>query len=88
MGADAKPCSSAVKIGSNADCHGDAETFDQIDRTAIFKVDTDREDFLNRLSSLLLESQTPCYAWVLMSNHAHLLLRIGGQSIASIMRGF
>ena len=56
------------------------------ERIAIFKDDNDRENFLQRLSSLLLESQTPCYAWALMTNHAHLLLRIGGLSIAGIMR--
>ncbi|MCK7482229.1 MAG: hypothetical protein M0C28_37565 [Candidatus Moduliflexus flocculans] len=33
--------------------------------------------FCERLSKLLTETQTPCYAWALMSNHAHLLLRTG-----------
>ena len=57
-----------------------------IDRTDIFLDDRDRENFLERLSDLLLESQTPCYAWALMSNHAHLLLRTGRAPIAAIMR--
>jgi len=57
-----------------------------IDRTDIFLDDRDRENFLERLSDLLLESQTPCYAWALMSNHAHLLLRTGSAPIAAIMR--
>jgi putative transposase len=57
-----------------------------IDRTTIFRDDKDRENFLERLSRHLSESQTPCYAWALMSNHAHLLLRTGGQPIASVMR--
>jgi len=33
-----------------------------IERTLIFTDDRDREDFLERLSQLLTESQTPCYA--------------------------
>lgn len=57
-----------------------------IEGTAIFRNEHDREDFFERLSSLLLESHTPCYAWALMSNHAHLLLRTGSQAIASVMR--
>jgi REP element-mobilizing transposase RayT len=57
-----------------------------IERTAIFRGDKDRENFLGRLSSLLTESQTPCYAWALMSTHAHLLLRTGSVAIAAIMR--
>ena len=56
-----------------------------IDRRVIFPDDSDRENFLKRLSDLLTDSQTPCYAWALMSNHAHLLLRTGRLAIASIM---
>ncbi len=57
-----------------------------IERTVIFSDDRDRENFLKRLSDLLTETQTPCYAWALMSNHVHLLLRTGEVAIASIMR--
>ena len=46
-----------------------------IERRNIFRVKKDREDFLERLSKLIPETQTCRYAWVLMSNHAHLLLR-------------
>jgi putative transposase len=52
----------------------------------IFADDGDRENFLERLSQLLTEAQTPCYAWALMSNHAPLLLRTGRVAIALIMR--
>ena len=38
-----------------------------IEQTAIFVDDQDREDFIKRLSGLIAESQTPCYAWALMS---------------------
>jgi putative transposase len=57
-----------------------------IERRAIFYNDKDREDFLERLFALLQETVTPCYAWALMPNHIHLLLRTGNVPIASIMR--
>ena len=57
-----------------------------IERKAIFEDDDDREDFIDRLSGLLQETATPCYAWALMTNHVHLLLRTGNVPIASIMR--
>ena len=57
-----------------------------IERTLIFTDERDRENFLERLSQLLTETQTPCYAWALMSNHAHLLLRTGSVAIAALMR--
>jgi putative transposase len=57
-----------------------------IERTVIFSDDRDRENFLERLSTLLTESRTPCYAWALVGNHAHLLLRTGAVAIASVMR--
>jgi REP element-mobilizing transposase RayT len=55
-------------------------------RNAIFEDDQDREDFLERLSRLLQEMVTPCYAWAMMTNHVHLLLRTGKVPIASLMR--
>jgi REP element-mobilizing transposase RayT len=57
-----------------------------IDRKVIFGDDRDREAFLERLARLLSETRTPCYAWALMSNHVHLLLRTGSVPMASIMR--
>jgi len=57
-----------------------------IEKKSIFQDDKDRRDFLERLSSLLQETFTPCYAWALMPNHAHLLLRTGSVPIATIMR--
>jgi REP element-mobilizing transposase RayT len=57
-----------------------------IEQKEIFRDDNDRQDFLKRLSRLLGETMTPCYAWALMTNHVHLLLRTGGVPIASVMR--
>jgi len=48
-----------------------------INRKGIFLGNDDREDFAGRLSVLLPETVTVCYAWALMSNHAHMLLRTG-----------
>jgi putative transposase len=57
-----------------------------IEKTAIFRNDKDRELFLDRLGGILLESPTPCYAWSLLSNHAHFLFRTGKIPIARMMR--
>ena len=57
-----------------------------IERRNIFKDNRDRDSFIQRLGDLLLETQTDCYAWVLMPNHAHFLFRTGGGSLASVMR--
>ena len=57
-----------------------------IERKAIFEDDQDREDFLERLSRLLQEMVTPCYAWAMMTKHVHLLLRTGKVPIESLMR--
>lgn len=57
-----------------------------IEKTAIFRDDKDRTSFLDRLGGILLDSSTPCYAWALMSNHAHFLLRTGKTGISRVMR--
>ena len=56
----------------------------RIERRKIFQDDPDRNRFVNRLGSLLCETATPCYAWVLLPNH--LLLRRGGVPIGTVMR--
>jgi putative transposase len=57
-----------------------------IERRTIFKDETDRKGFLDRLGAVLSDAATSCYAWSLMSNHVHLLLRSGTAPIASVMR--
>jgi len=57
-----------------------------IERRNIFKDNKDRDSFIQRLGDLLLETQTDCYAWVLMSNHAHFLFRTGKVGLATLMR--
>jgi len=53
-----------------------------INRKRIFLGNDDREDFTGRLSLLLRETATVCYAWTLMSNHAHMLLRTGDVALS------
>jgi putative transposase len=57
-----------------------------VERHLIFRDDNDKENFADRLSILLPETQTICYAWAFMSNHAHLLLRTGSAGISTLMR--
>ena len=53
-----------------------------IEHRKIFNDDKDRESFIERLSILLPETKTQCYAWSFLSNHAHFLLRSGPAGIA------
>ena len=57
-----------------------------IERQDIFRKDKDRDNFIERLSTILPETKTLCYAWVLMTNHAHFLFRSGKTGISTIMR--
>jgi putative transposase len=57
-----------------------------IERGRIFRNDRDYEDFVRRLGKLLGDSKTSCFAWVLMPNHAHLLLRRGEQALSWVMQ--
>jgi putative transposase len=57
-----------------------------IERTKIFRDDKDRKSFLERVALILEETQTQCYAWCLIPNHFHLLLRTGPTPISKVMR--
>ncbi len=57
-----------------------------IERKPIFKGNVDRGNFVGRLDRIISETETGCYAWVLMTNHVHLLLKTGSAPIATIMR--
>ena len=56
-----------------------------IDRGLIFRDDVDRDRFIERLGALLSETRTACYAWALMPNHFHLLVRTGAVPVAGLM---
>ncbi len=57
-----------------------------IARRGIFLGDADRDDFLERLANILMGSKTICYAWALIPNHLHLLIRTGPAPLSSVMR--
>lgn len=57
-----------------------------IERRKIFRDDSDRYNFIERLGSILEETRTECFAWALIPNHFHLLLRTGGHPVANVMR--
>ena len=57
-----------------------------IERRNIFRNNKDREDFLDRLSNLLPETEISCYAWAFLPNHAHFLFRTGPIPLATLMR--
>jgi REP-associated tyrosine transposase len=46
-----------------------------INKSAIFKDDEDRSRFLERLGKNGTEGKCCVYAWVLISNHAHILFK-------------
>lgn len=56
-----------------------------IERRRIFKDDKDRDNLIQRLEMLLPETQTKCYAWAFLPNHAHFLLRSGPKGISNLM---
>lgn len=57
-----------------------------IERKEIFKDNTDREEFLSRLKDALDKTKSACYAWALMPNHIHLMVRTGKGSLSDIAR--
>jgi len=57
-----------------------------IERRKIFENDKDREGFLGRLGRLVIEERATCFAWSLLPNHAHILLRTGSVPLTKMMR--
>jgi REP element-mobilizing transposase RayT len=63
-----------------------------IERTALFRDDRDREDFVAQLAALALRGALTIYAWALLPNHAHFLVRTGTRplpcSMQSLLTGY
>ena len=57
-----------------------------IERRKIFYKDKDREDFVERLAELSEKGAWAVYAWSLMPNHYHLLIKTKNQPLADNMR--
>jgi len=47
-----------------------------IEPRRIFSDDQDRDNFIERLGDIVTETQTFCFAWALIPNHTHILLRM------------
>ena len=50
----------------------------------IVRAARDRQSFLDRLGALVVESGAALYAWALMPNHAHALLRTGALPLSRL----
>lgn len=57
-----------------------------IEKTAIFRKEEDRKDFLNRVALLYQGKAWKVYAFALMDNHFHLLVRTERQSLSYSMK--
>lgn len=57
-----------------------------INKSAIFDDDQDRQKFLERLGDNIVEAKCSVYAWVLMTNHVHILFKSGNKGISTVMR--
>ena len=53
-----------------------------IERTRVFQNDFDRADFVERLAQRARAGDWAVYAWALMPNHFHLLVRTGKRPLA------
>ena len=57
-----------------------------IEKGDIVSDDKDRDNFVERMGSIVDKTGTSVYAWALMRNHAHILLRSGPGGISDFMR--
>ena len=48
----------------------------------------DRKEFVKRMGEIAVKTGTEIYAWALMTNHAHILLRSGKEGLSKYMRRF
>jgi putative transposase len=57
-----------------------------LERRPVFRDDADRADFVGRLAALVRDTGLTVYAWALLPNHAHLLVRTGTRPLPRVMR--
>jgi len=57
-----------------------------IARKKVFDDNSDRDFFVDRLGSILNDTGTLCFAWAIIPNHFHLLLKTGATPIAIVMK--
>ena len=58
----------------------------RLDGESLFRDDEDRDFFLGVLAANLMRTRYLCYAWALMDNHYHLLLRTSDLPMSKLMR--
>jgi REP element-mobilizing transposase RayT len=59
-----------------------------IEKREIVTDDKDRDNFVSRMGAVALKTGTGIYAWALMTNHAHILLKSGQQGLSAFMSKF
>lgn len=59
-----------------------------IDKGNIVDDRKDRQDFVSRMGDIASDTKTAIYAWALLPNHAHILLRSGPKGVSTFMRRF
>ena len=59
-----------------------------IEKKPIVEDIKDKKEFVLRIGDLSIEEKTTIYAWSLMTNHAHILLRSGPNGLSRYMRRF
>ena len=57
-----------------------------IDRGKIFQDPTDKRNFIERLAKILKSTETRCFAWAIIPNHFHMILKTGSVPLATVMR--
>jgi REP element-mobilizing transposase RayT/predicted HTH domain antitoxin len=57
-----------------------------IEKRTIVNDQRDRKDFVARLGQLAVDTDTAIYAWALLNNHAHILLRSSNAGLSHFMR--
>ncbi|PCI77063.1 MAG: transposase [SAR86 cluster bacterium] len=56
-----------------------------LERRNIFREEVDKYDFLERFGKALDRNEMQCFAWALMSNHYHLLVRVHDKPLSKLM---
>ena len=62
-----------------------------IEQQLIFRDNTDKNRFVERMGKIFTDTQTHCYAWASLSNHVHLFCKTGRvtfSTLASLSRAF
>jgi len=57
-----------------------------IEQRKIVDDDKDKKNFVDRMGTLASETDTAIYAWAILTNHAHILLRSGPEGLSKYMK--